>query len=243
MPRYNFFDDNSPYLHHPLLTEERSAREVDFLISQLLLTSSARILDVGCAFGRHSVELARRGLGVVGIDPSAAMINAARQRAMKANCIVQFQQDGGESFQSGLPFDAAICLFTTLGQIRDKEPNDGLVANVYNLLSPGGYFCVEVPQRDVAVDQMRANERFGTDEAYTLVTRQYDVAARTMTESFDVNMGTRREFQLCYYLYSEEELRSLLADVGLSVVSSFADATGAPLTVESATMLFICRKS
>ena len=57
----NFFRDNSPFLRHPLLTAERTAAEIDFLTPRLGITPTDRVLDIGCGFGRHSIELARRG--------------------------------------------------------------------------------------------------------------------------------------------------------------------------------------
>ena len=53
-------------------------------MSELALPAKARVLDVGCGFGRHSIELARRGYWVVGVDPSVAMIAAAQERVAKS---------------------------------------------------------------------------------------------------------------------------------------------------------------
>jgi SAM-dependent methyltransferase len=41
----------------------------------------ATVLDAGCGSGRVAIELARRGLDVVGVDVSASMLAAARERA------------------------------------------------------------------------------------------------------------------------------------------------------------------
>ena len=43
--------------------------EVDFLIDQLKLQGNEKILDLACGYGRHSLELARRGYDVTGIFP------------------------------------------------------------------------------------------------------------------------------------------------------------------------------
>ena len=39
------------------------------------------VLDLGCGAGGHALELARRGIEVVGVDVSAPMIERARERA------------------------------------------------------------------------------------------------------------------------------------------------------------------
>jgi len=47
------------------------------LIEEFALKPGAAILDVGCGTGRHSVELAKRGYKVTGIDLSAEMLKEA----------------------------------------------------------------------------------------------------------------------------------------------------------------------
>jgi SAM-dependent methyltransferase len=157
----NFFGEGSPYLNHPLLTAERTARDVELILVQLELSPGARVLDVGCGPGRHTIELARRGYEVLGIDPSRAMIEAARARAAASDVAPDFRQVGGESFRAEREFDAAICLFTTLGQISEQGENSGLVPRVYDALCQGGYFVVETPQREWIVRHLERAERFG----------------------------------------------------------------------------------
>jgi SAM-dependent methyltransferase len=41
----------------------------------------ASVLDAGCGTGRVAIELARRGIDVVGVDADASMVDAARARA------------------------------------------------------------------------------------------------------------------------------------------------------------------
>ena len=63
--------------------DELAARGVEVhgeadLVMELLPTS---VLDAGCGTGRVAVELARRGVEVVGVDPDPSMLAAARRTA------------------------------------------------------------------------------------------------------------------------------------------------------------------
>ena len=239
----NFFSEGSPFLRHPLLTPERTAREVDFLLSRLALSPQARLLDVGCGAGRHTIELARRGVHVVGIDPSAAMIAAAQAHAAEAGVSPDFRQLSGEAFIAPEPFDAALCLFTTLGQISETGENSGLVQPVYDALRPGGTFVVETPQRDWAVRHLKTSERFGAGERYADVRRRYDPQDQTLTEVFElVSPQATRSYLLRYRLYSRAELVDLLQGAGFTVQAAFGDYEGAPLGPDSAVMLVFARK-
>ena len=44
-----------------------------------LVAGAGSVLELGCGTGIFTVELARRGARAVGVDPSAAMLDIARQ--------------------------------------------------------------------------------------------------------------------------------------------------------------------
>jgi SAM-dependent methyltransferase len=243
MTRLNFFSDGSPFLKHPLLTPERTVGEIDFVLAQLDLPPGARVLDVGCGAGRHSIELARRGYQVVGIDPAPAMIEAARSGSAEAGVAPDFRQVSGEAFLADEEFDAAICLFTTLGQISEEGDNSRLVERVYAALRPGGFFVVEVPGRDPTVKNLKPTDHFEGPARYTDVTRRYQPEDSSVTEVFDVvsPQGTQR-FVLRYRLYSQEELANLLREAGFTILAAYGDYEGTPLSHESPMMLVIGHK-
>ena len=83
-----FFDAHAPIYEANVFTKN-TAREVNFLLEELEPPSGASILDVGCGTGRHSVELAKRGYAVTGLDLSAEMLAQAAQAANAAGVQVE----------------------------------------------------------------------------------------------------------------------------------------------------------
>lgn len=265
MTHNNFFDAGSPFLAHPALTPERTRKELDNILSVLELPRGASVLDVGCGFGRHSLALAECGYQVTGVDPSAAMIQAALQRLSKvethraiqepgvkavdrpevvqstipARSLIDFHQSKLEDFETDRRFDAALCLFTTLGQISISGDNRDLVPAVFDLLVPGGSFVVEVPQRDPAAAGLITQDRFGTPETFTLIKREYEPGDHTVTEVFtNVSPDKTESFRLAYRLYSRAELEAVLLEAGFSILACFGDYAGSPLTADSPSMLY-----
>ena len=57
-----------------------TAGECDFIEQEIGFDRSVRILDIGCGTGRHSIELARRGYRVTGIDLSKSMLTRGKRR-------------------------------------------------------------------------------------------------------------------------------------------------------------------
>lgn len=241
----DFFSYGSPFLNHPLLTEERTRRETDFLVGSLALKPGARVLDVGCGFGRHCIELGRRGYAGLGIDRSGAMIEAARKQAAEAGVEVAFQQAAGEALPSVRKFDAAICLFTTLGQVAGDtdEDNRGLLAAVAGSLKVGGRFALELPQREAALDALREADRFGDASNYTQVQRRYETETGIVTERFElVSAAGAQAYRLRYRLFSREEVADLLTAAGLRIVNIFAGYSRVALRARSPQMLFVCAR-
>jgi len=75
-----------------------------FGTSELLaaVQGAGRILDAGCGSGRLTVELAKNGAAVTGIDTSEAHLRAARTRAADAGVSLQLRV---ADFNEPLPFD------------------------------------------------------------------------------------------------------------------------------------------
>ena len=56
--------------------------ECDFIDSEIEENKALRLLDVGCGTGRHSIELAKRGYSVIGIDLSHSLLTKAREKLL-----------------------------------------------------------------------------------------------------------------------------------------------------------------
>ena len=56
---------------------EHTKDEIDFIMDILALSGTERILDLACGFGRHAIELAKRGFKVVGVDITPEYIKEA----------------------------------------------------------------------------------------------------------------------------------------------------------------------
>lgn len=215
----NFFGPGSPYLGHPLLTADRTAAEIDEICGHLALASMAGldVLDVGCGFGRHAIELATRGARVVAVDPSATMIDAAKERvAVVASELgrglpIEWRVTPGERLADRDAYDLTVCLFTTFGQL----PGDAheLLGTLVAATRPGGHVVIEVPERDRAVEMLVAAEVLGRPGQQTQVSRRFDADTSTLHEQFETAAGNT--FDLAYRLFGRAELIDLCGGAGL----------------------------
>ena len=84
-----FFDAHAPVYEDNIFTKN-TIQEVDFLLEELSLQQGSSILDVGCGTGRHSIELAKRGYIVTGLDLSSEMLARAADAAKSAGVTVEW---------------------------------------------------------------------------------------------------------------------------------------------------------
>jgi 2-polyprenyl-3-methyl-5-hydroxy-6-metoxy-1,4-benzoquinol methylase len=105
----DFFNGHAPVYEQNSFTKNTTA-EVDFLTRELDVPPGGTILDVGCGTGRHSIELARRGYRVTGLDMSAGMLEEAARHTEAAGVVVKWIQSDAAAFSLSDRFDAVICL-------------------------------------------------------------------------------------------------------------------------------------
>jgi SAM-dependent methyltransferase len=125
------------------------------------------VLDAGCGTGRVAIELARRGVDVVGVDVSPALLETARSLAPDLEWI----EHDLSTLDLGRSFDLVVMagnvpLFTPAGTQR------ALVAGCARHVAPHGALVAGFQlQRGYSVDQYDADceaaglaqaERFGT---------------------------------------------------------------------------------
>ncbi|MBU0740803.1 class I SAM-dependent methyltransferase [bacterium] len=73
------------------------------------IAPGGRVLDIGVGQGRNALPLARAGLRVTGIDPSAAAIEQVRDKAVAAGQEIALWRGEFGAYEPEAPFDAVLC--------------------------------------------------------------------------------------------------------------------------------------
>jgi cyclopropane fatty-acyl-phospholipid synthase-like methyltransferase len=108
------------------------------------------VLEPGCGSGRIVEALARQGLEVVGIDRSAAMVDAARCRLESSGVEAQVVLADMTDFDLGdRRFDGAVCLINTLAHLSPDELSRHL-ERMAEHLPPGARYLVQLDLHDEA---------------------------------------------------------------------------------------------
>lgn len=132
----------------------RTKREVNFLEKAIPLRN------------RHSLELARRGYKVIGLDYSKFELNMARAEAKKRQLEVGFRQGDARNFKFKEKFDVIINMFTAFGY-GSREDDKRIIHNVSRHLKKGGKFFIELMSLPWLLRHYKAKdmEQFGNMSA------------------------------------------------------------------------------
>ena len=93
----------------PFLTPQATQAEAEFVIDTMSLTPGAQVLDVGCGYGRHAMELAARGFHVVGLDLSTPLLVRGGEEAHRRGLTINFIRGDMRELDFENQFDAAYC--------------------------------------------------------------------------------------------------------------------------------------
>jgi SAM-dependent methyltransferase len=97
------------------------------------------LLDVACGTGGHLVHLGAAFEEVAGVELSEAMAARARRRLPG----VAVHAGDMRSFDLGRPFDAVVCLFSSIGYTRTPEDLERALRRMVSHLVPGGVLVVD----------------------------------------------------------------------------------------------------
>ena len=230
---------------------ERTLRESKFVVAD-----ARRVIDIACGTGMHAIELARRGYKVVGADPSAPMIERARENAATAGVEARFVVAGFGDLAEKLAlspsislrtskvegvsgqFDAVLCLGNSLPHVLSAGDLGDALADFAAVLRPGGLLLVQNRNFDAVLAH---RERFMGPETHResdrewLFVRFYDFnPAGTITFNMVVlrrdaegKWSQQVEATVLRPLIYSELIASLTA-AGFTDIVCYGDMQGAP---------------
>jgi SAM-dependent methyltransferase len=203
----------------PFMTSEQTLREVDFIESCLGIPKDGEVLDVGCGYGRHAIELVQRGLRVTGLDLSLPLLIRAADESHRRSLSVNFVHSDMREMAFERKFDGAYCMLTSFGYF-DEESNLKVAEGVARALKPQGRFLVDVLNRDYVVGDLPTRVWWEGDGCVVLeeVDFNFNTSRLVTRRSVVFEDGRQLEQEISVRAYSLHELGKLLRQSGFRVL-------------------------
>lgn len=186
------------------------------------LPAGIEILDLACGTGVITVELAKKGFQMTGVDLSADMLGHAEDRARQHRVHVKLIRDDLRTFKLSQQYPFAICTHDALDHLFEDEELDQAFAHIATALLPEGYFIFDMncwegirhlDGRTIFVENPeRSGAYYLTAEEGTLET---NIVGFLKVEGNLYERFAETLFQRCY---SNEEIERRLTDNGLQLI-------------------------
>jgi SAM-dependent methyltransferase len=228
---------------------EDTKNQVDFIIKTLGLTGKERILDLACGFGRHSLEFARQGYSVVGVDITKEFIEDARITAEKEALTPDFIHADIRSINFENEFDVVVNLADgAIGYLENDEENLKIFDVIYKALKPLGKHFMDICNAEHAKQYFPKQGWEVGEKSLALSAFDWDAENRRMLfGGWDIPYGVPAKKPEIIpsdpiRLYSIDELKEIFRERDMEIIDTFSDYYGKAATCKELQLLVYSMK-
>ena len=209
------------------------AAHADYLCGLLrhLGHSAGLTLDLACGTGSLTLELAKRGFDVYGLDASPEMLSVAQQKASAAGRDLLFVCQKMQEMDLYGGVDTAVCMLDSINHITSSAGLQESFRRIALFLNPGGclIFDANTPykHREILADRVFV---YDMEDVYCVWQNRCEPKSALVSISLDFferrgNSYLRSSEHFQERAYEVDLLRSMLANAGLQVEGVWADLT------------------
>jgi len=230
-----------------MFTEDRwaqAATDVDGVLAATGVTAGARILDLGCGVGRHTLEFARRGFKMTAVDRTSAYLDEARKRAQAESLEVEWVHADMREFRRDSEFDLVVNLLTSFGYFEDPADDRRTAENIFAALKPGGQFVLEIMGKEVLARMFRPFDwhRLADGTLFLEERKLRDAWDRLDVRWILIKEDKRREYEFTLRLFAASDLKKLLLDVGFGRADAFGSLDKKPYDHDAERLVIVAGK-
>lgn len=226
-----------------LTLREPRQGELEFLAEQLALTGGNSLFDQCCGWGRIAGPMASRGVRVYGVDASLSLIEAARERWREKSA--HFLWGDAADHRQAPRCDLGCNLFSSFAYVADHAYNQEIVSRLVESVRAGGRVVIDTINPDRVYNNFRSTlattlicgtriERHSVLERGDKLLHQTWVIKPPKDDPFERHGET--------WLYTLDEVSSMLEQAGAKPVSSLGGFDGRSYKSESERLIVVAKK-
>lgn len=196
---------------------------------------NGKMLDFACGFGRHSLEFAKRGYDVTGIDITPAYIDYANEQAKKENLNAKFICQDIRTITFDKEFDVVLNMADgAIGYLEDDGENHKIFSVIAKALKNGGKHFMDIMNGSYAQTHFPCKLWDAGEKGLTLSAFEWEKDRKTLIYGqvdymygealYKPEMKEGNPIRL----YSLDEITEIFCKLGLRICNSFADFSGKP---------------
>lgn len=205
-------------------------------------------LDLACGTGNITLELAKRGIDVFGVDGSPEMLSVAQQKLSEHGYDVLLICQMMQNLELYSTVDTVICCLDSINHITDPKDVQSTFDGVSKHLNSNGYFIFDVntiyKHRNVLSNNTFV---YDVDDVFCVWQNDFEDETNIVTINLDLfepdgDAYYRSSEEFCERAYSIEQLVGMLERSGFEVVGIYDDMSFNKPKQDSERIIFVARK-
>lgn len=241
------------YVYDLLMQDIQYSKWADYietLFVKFSLKKPELVLDLACGTGSLTLELAKRGYDMIGIDMSSDMLSCAMEKSAECGVSPLWVCQDMRAFELYGTMDAILCTMDSLNYIENISDMKLILKLVKNYLNPGGLFIFDM-NSPYKLEHVLGNNLFYEirDDVTYLWRNEYhpDVKKCTFDLTFFVreaeDVYRRLEEEQRQKAWTIDEVRLALQESGLEFLKVFDAFTQDPPSEHSERYFYIARRA
>lgn len=214
----SWFDTSYYHILYKDRDYEEAQQFMDNLTHYLNLPEEAKILDLACGKGRHSIYLNSLGFDVTGSDLSENSINEASK---DVNDTLHFKvHDMRDSFEE--KYDAIFNLFTSFGYFESDSDNLKTLISIKESLTEYGFAVIDFMNVDFVIDNLVPSE-IKTVEGIDFHIKRYVKDNHIFKEIDFEDKGEKFHFTEKVQALRLADFEAMMEEAGIFLLDVFGD--------------------
>lgn len=211
---------------------------IESVVQKNCKTRPELVLDLGCGTGSMTLELAKRGYDMTGVDISVEMLDVARERASDAGFadkMLWLCQDMTE-FELYGTVDLTVSCLDCMNHLTKTSELEKCLALVHNYLVPDGLFVFDVNGR-AKFENVYADRSYVMETDSAVCIWQNDYNPKTRLCNFYITLFNEEDGLYARYdelqrerMYPIRTLKKSLVKAGFEFIGVYSDYSFTPAT-------------
>jgi SAM-dependent methyltransferase len=203
--------------------------EIDFIINEFKLKHGKHILDIPCGFGRHSIELAKNGYHVTGVDISETFIHSLNQKVKSDKLTIDTIQGDILKVKLDRMFSGAICMGNSFGYF-DFEKMKIFIEKVSTCLETGAKFIINSGMvAESILTNFLKELSYSFDDLKMDISNSYNIDESYLISKILYTKGDNiEEHSFKHYVFTIGEIKRLLYSFDLDIIGTYCSTDKKP---------------
>ncbi len=220
----HFFDGLALDLWARVATPDYAKKEIAFIKELISFPENARILDMPCGLGWHSLLLAEEGYRVTGVDLSKEYINNLVKNAKERTLPVRSLQLNMLDFTTPEPYDVLLCLGNSFSYFNANNMQR-LTSVMGESLKPGGKLVINTGSlAECILSHLQEQSWMQLGDMLFLMAHEYDcILGALKTDMQFIVDGKTEKKTAFHFAYTLAEINRFLKVSGIEIEAVYSD--------------------